>query len=147
MKVKVAQLCLTLCDSINYTVHGVLETRILEWVAFPFSKRSSQPRDWTQVSSITGGFFTNWGTREAHAAYERYALKFKTQIKSKRMEKDFCAKSKHKTTEVVTLILDEADIRIRDITRYEEGHFMMTKRSIHQEDTAILSVYIRNNKA
>ena len=63
------------------------------------------------------------------------------------MEKDFCAKSKHKTTEVVTLILDEVDIRIRDITRYEEGHFMMTKRSIHQEDTAILSVYIRNNKA
>ena len=62
------------------------------------------------------------------------------------MEKDFCANSKHKKTEVVTLILDEVDIRIRAITRYE-GHFMMTKRSIHQEDTAILNVYVRNNKA
>ena len=62
------------------------------------------------------------------------------------MGKDFCANSKHKKTEVVTLILDEVDIKIRDITRYEEGHFMMTKRSI-QEDTAILNVYVRNNKA
>ena len=39
----------------DYTVHGILRARILEWVAFPFSKRSSQPRDWTQVSCIAGG--------------------------------------------------------------------------------------------
>jgi len=39
--------------------------RILEWVAFPFSRESSQPRDWTQVSHIAGGFFTSWATREA----------------------------------------------------------------------------------
>ena len=37
VKVKVAQLCLTLCDPMAYTVHGILQTRILEWVAFPFS--------------------------------------------------------------------------------------------------------------
>ena len=37
-KMKVAQLCLTLCDPMDYTVHGVLQDRILEWVAFPFSK-------------------------------------------------------------------------------------------------------------
>ena len=43
------------------------------------------------------------------------------------MGKDFCANSKHKKTEVVTLILDEVDIKIRDITRYEEGYFMMTE--------------------
>ena len=45
MKVKVAQSCLTLCDPMDYTVHGILQARILEWVAFPFSRGSSQPRD------------------------------------------------------------------------------------------------------
>ena len=44
-EVKVAQLCLTLCISMNYTVHGILQARILEWIAFPFSRGSSQPRD------------------------------------------------------------------------------------------------------
>ena len=49
----------------DYTVHGILQARILEWVAFAFSRGSSQPRDWTQVSCIAGGFFTSWATREA----------------------------------------------------------------------------------
>ena len=65
MKVKVTQLCPALCNPIDYTVHGILQARILEWVAIPFSRASSQPRDRTQVSSITGGFFTSWATREA----------------------------------------------------------------------------------
>ena len=64
-KVKVAQSCLTLCDPMDYTVHGILQTRTLEWVAFPFSRGSFQPRDWTQVSHIAGRFFTTWATREA----------------------------------------------------------------------------------
>ena len=58
LKVKVTQLCLTLCDPMDY-VHGILQARILEWVAFPFSEGSSQPRDQTQVSHIAGGFFTS----------------------------------------------------------------------------------------
>ena len=58
-EVKVAQLCPTLCHLMDYTVHGILQTRILEWVAFPFSRGSSQPRDRTQVSCIAGGFFTS----------------------------------------------------------------------------------------
>ena len=58
MKVKVAQLCQTLCDLMDYTVHGILQVGILEWVAFPFSRGSSQPRDRTQVSRIAGGFYT-----------------------------------------------------------------------------------------
>ena len=57
LKVKVIQLCPTLCDPMNYTVHGILQARILEWVAFPLSRGSSQPRDRTQVSGIAGGFF------------------------------------------------------------------------------------------
>ena len=48
-----------------YTVHGILQARILEWVAFPFSRGPSQPRDQTQVSCTAGGFFTSWATREA----------------------------------------------------------------------------------
>ena len=57
--VKVPQSCLTLCDPVDYIVHGILQTRILEWVAFPFSRRSSQLRDRTQVSCIAGRFFTS----------------------------------------------------------------------------------------
>ena len=65
MKVKVAQSCLTLCDPMDYTVHGILQARILEWVAFPFSRVSSQSRNRTRVSWIEGGFFINWAIREA----------------------------------------------------------------------------------
>ena len=50
VKVKVAQSCLTLCNPMYSTVHGILQARILEWVAFPFSRGSSQPRQWTGVS-------------------------------------------------------------------------------------------------
>ena len=44
-EVKVARSCLTLCDPMDYTVHGILQARILEWVDLPFSGGSSQPRD------------------------------------------------------------------------------------------------------
>ena len=64
-EVKVAQSCLTLCDPMDYTVHGILQAKILEWLAIPFSRESSKPRDQTQVSRIAGGFFTSWATREA----------------------------------------------------------------------------------
>ena len=56
---KVSQSCSTLCDPMDYTVHGILWARILEWVTFPFSRGSSQPRDQSQVSQIAGGFFTS----------------------------------------------------------------------------------------
>ena len=59
MKVKVSQLCPTLCNPMDYTVHGILWARILEQVAFPFSRGSSQLRDQTQISLIAGGFFTS----------------------------------------------------------------------------------------
>ena len=59
VKVKVAQSYLTLCHPMDYTVHGILQARILERVAIPFSRASSQPRDQTQVSHIAGRFFTS----------------------------------------------------------------------------------------
>ena len=65
MEAKVTQLCLTLWDPKDYTVHGILQARILEWVAFPSSRGPSQLRDRTQVSLIAGRFFTSWAIREA----------------------------------------------------------------------------------
>ena len=67
---EVAQSCPTLCDPIDcslpgFSVHGIFQARILEWVAVSFSRGSSQPRDWTQVSRIAGRCFTIWATREA----------------------------------------------------------------------------------
>ena len=55
LKVLVAQSCLTLCNLMDYSPpvsSGILQARILEWVATPFSRGSSRPRDWTQVSWI-----------------------------------------------------------------------------------------------
>ena len=74
-KVKFAQSCPTLCDPMDCSppgssVHGILQARILEWVAFPFSRGSSWPKDGTQVFHIAGGFFTSWSTREAPVTQE-----------------------------------------------------------------------------
>ena len=59
VNIKVIQSCPTLCDHMDYTVHGILQARILDWVAFPFSRGFSQPRDQTPVSHTVGGFFTS----------------------------------------------------------------------------------------
>ena len=53
------------CRRILYHLSHQGSPRILEWGAYPFSSRSSQPRNWTKVSCIAGGFFTSWATREA----------------------------------------------------------------------------------
>ena len=79
VKVKVAQSCPALCNSMDYSlpsssVDGILQARILEWVAFPFSRGSSQPRDQTQVSHIAGGFFTSWATWEAQEYWNSFPL-------------------------------------------------------------------------
>ena len=59
MKVKVAESRLTPSNPMDYTVHGILQVRILEWIAIPFSRGSSQPRDQTRVSHLPGTFFTS----------------------------------------------------------------------------------------
>ena len=68
-KVLVCQLCLTLCNPMDCSspgssAHGILQARILEWVAIPFSGGSSQLRDQIRVSCIASRFFTIWATRE-----------------------------------------------------------------------------------
>ena len=57
------------CSLPGSSVHGIFQARVLEWVAIPFSRRSSRPGDWTRVSCIAGRFFTIWATREALAIY------------------------------------------------------------------------------
>ena len=65
---KATQSCPTLCNPRDYTVYGIVQARILERAAFPFSRGSYQPRDQTQVSRIAGRFFISWAIREALAA-------------------------------------------------------------------------------
>ena len=72
-KVKAAQSCLNPCDSIDYTVRGILQARILERVAVPFSRGSSQPRDQTQISCTAGRFFTSWANREAQEYWSAHS--------------------------------------------------------------------------
>ena len=69
--VLIAQSCPTLCNPMDCSlpgsaVQGILQSRILEWVAIPLSRESSWPKDWTWVSCIAGRFVTVWATREAH---------------------------------------------------------------------------------
>ena len=69
--VLVTQSCLTLCDPMNcnppgFSVHGILQARILEWIAIPFFRGSSRLRDRTGVSCIAGRFFTIWATGKIH---------------------------------------------------------------------------------
>ena len=72
---EVAQSCPTLCNPVDcsppsFSIHGILQARILEWVAISFSRGSSLPRDWTQVSCIADRLFTIWATREASSGIE-----------------------------------------------------------------------------
>ena len=77
VKVLVIQLCLTLCDPMEcstpgFSLHGILQASILEWVAIPFSRGSSWPRDQTQVSCVAGRFFTVLAIREAQTTRELF---------------------------------------------------------------------------
>ena len=88
--VSVAQLCLAFCDPKdcslpNSSVRGVLQARVLEWVAIPFSRGSSWLRDWTCVSCIAGRFFAIWTTREA--SIWAHANQLKNKHKSNPIEK------------------------------------------------------------
>ena len=74
VKVKVTHLCPALFDPMDCSlpgssVLGILQSRILEWVAVPSSRGSSWPRDWTRVSCIAGRFFTIWATRKAQTPW------------------------------------------------------------------------------
>ena len=73
----VTQSCPTLCDPMDYSlpgfsIHGIFQARVPQWVAISFSRGSSQPRDRIQVSCIVGRRFTLWATREAQATQVQF---------------------------------------------------------------------------
>ena len=85
-KSEVAQLCLTLRDPMDcslpgFSVHGIFQARVLEWVAISFSRGSFRPRDRTQVSCIAGRCFTVWATREAHWGAFFQSVVFASELK------------------------------------------------------------------
>ena len=76
---EVAQSCPTLCNPMGcslpgFSIHGIFQARVLEWVAIPFSRGSSWPRVQTQVSCIAGRCFVLWATREAHSSSDFSSL-------------------------------------------------------------------------
>ena len=78
-------MCLALCNPMDCSlpgssVHGIFQARVLEWVAFSFSRGSSWPRDRTQVSHIAGKCFTIWATREAHRCLDTKIWKLITFV-------------------------------------------------------------------
>ena len=81
----VAQLCPTLCDPMEYSppgfsVHGILQARILEWVAGPFFPGSSWPRDLTQASCTAGRFFTIWAKAPGYLEEDLYLLLYPSYL-------------------------------------------------------------------
>ena len=62
-----------ICSLPGFPVHGIFLARVLEWVAISFSRGSSRPRDWTQVSRIVGRCFTIWATREVQGEKKRFS--------------------------------------------------------------------------
>ena len=78
----VAQSCPTLssptdCSPPGFSVHGILQVRILEWITLPSSRGSSRPRDRNQVSCIASGLFTIWTTREALCSNKKFKKSYK----------------------------------------------------------------------
>ena len=89
VSVKVTQSCPILRDPMDYTVHGIFQARILEWVAISFSRGSSHPRDWTQVSCTAGRFFTIWATRDTQVFIELFKFSF-CSITNWDIDLDYC---------------------------------------------------------
>ena len=107
---EVAQLCPTLCDPmecslLGSSVNGIFQVRILEWVVIFFSRRSSWPRDWTQVSCIVGRRFTIWATGEvykqtimsSHFIYPNPVVIWWFPFKNILIEPDLLGKKRRKT--------------------------------------------------
>ena len=81
----ISQSCPTVCDPRDCSlpgtsVHGILQARVLEWVAMPSSRGSSQPRDQTQISHIADRFFTIWATREAVTQWTKFLFLQKSSV-------------------------------------------------------------------
>ena len=86
------------CSPPGLSVSGILQARILEWVAIPFFRGSSWPRDWTWVSCIAGEFFTTWATRETNSY--RYWYRWRYWIKQSQSPPQPLTLSQFKNTSI-----------------------------------------------
>ena len=139
MRAKSLQSCLTLCNPMycslpDSSIHGIFQARILEWGAVSFSRRPSQPRDWTRVSRIVGRRFTIWAIREAP--------------QNKRIGRAYTVTTHRKKARVLMLISDKADFRtqknIRRGTLYKgKGSW---RQGFVQGHITIPYIYAPNNR-
>ena len=119
MNVLVAQSCPTLydrmdCSPSGSSFHGIIQARILEWLAIPFSRGSSRTRDWTRVCN-EGTFFTIWATREAQICYIH---------KSKSPSENATAHTDHKQRTKAKAGFN----LVNDILQYSVPHFFKALR-------------------
>ena len=94
------------CSPPDSSVHRILQARIMEWVVIPFSRGSSQLRDWTWVSCTVGRFFTIWATRDA--PYTRYILFIKKKIQCLKNLQQLCLGKPSQTAHSITLLVQLA---------------------------------------
>ena len=93
------------CRWILYQLSHKGRPRTLEWVAYPFSSRSSQPRNWTRVSCIAGRFFTNWNIREAHFYMSRQQKLMVIIMRRDSVTKLFYCQDSHDVRHISSLVI------------------------------------------
>ena len=145
---------MTLCDPLDwsspgFSVHGILQARILEWVAIPSSKGSSWPRDQTQVSCITGRFFTIWPTREAYSfdytelCWQSMSLLFNTLCsfsskKPRLMDSEICV---HITITYAYIIINTHTYICTSTHIHIYIHYIQGKNCFHSMEKAITRLF------
>ena len=130
VKALVVQLYLTLCDPIDCSppgssIHGILQTRILEWVAIPFSRGSSRPRNWIQVTCFAGRFFTSWATGVC------IILLVLTKVTTRLFRAMYNAKKTvlYSSTDIYWIAMCSALCLVSNCRRLASGHFASSSAS------------------
>ena len=141
---EVAQLCPTLYDPMDCSLpgsslHGILQARVLEWVAISFSRGSSRPRDQTRVSCIPGRHFNLWATREAQGMCQKwdtshigFGLTLMTSSWLDYIYKELFSKLMRKSTSLCTGA--KSNLRDRVLGKVEKDSFItMPGKGVHRE--------------
>ena len=136
---EVTQSCPTLCDPVDGSlpsspVHGILQARILEWVAISFSRGSSRPRGRTPVSRIGGRHFNLWATRDGSQISQLLSLHSSAQ--KLQLELVLCSKRSHHSEKPSHSNKDKHDQKKKKKWSYNGGTL---KHLIHRQETQDLS--------
>ena len=141
--VLVVHSCSNVCDPLDCSprgssVHVLFQARILEWVAIPFSRGSSHPRDQTQLFCIAGGFFTIWATR-VHSSVEHLILMCLLTMCSSSLKKCLFSSFAHFSFRLFAFLMWSCRncLCMLDITLYQSYHLQVNMLSFH-----FVSVYL-----